>query len=74
MLSHNVPSLIRKQPRVIKYVGIIRRGSESETVTTIDSDACSQNGPLHVASDYSIHQNNFSWDRLADYIWIDQPV
>lgn len=33
-----------------------------------------QNGPLQVTSNYSIRSNNYSWDRLADYIWIDQPV
>jgi hypothetical protein len=33
-----------------------------------------KNGPIHVAGDYSIHPNNYSWDKLADYIWLDQPV
>lgn len=33
-----------------------------------------QNGPIHVANDYSIYANNFSWDKLADHVWIDQPV
>ena len=34
----------------------------------------SQNGPLHIASDYSMYSNNFSWNHVADYVWIDQPV
>lgn len=33
-----------------------------------------KNGPIHVAGDYSISANNYSWDKLADYIWLDQPV
>ncbi|KAI0681923.1 Alpha/Beta hydrolase protein [Cytidiella melzeri] len=33
-----------------------------------------KNGPLHVADDYSLFSNNNSWDKLTDYIWIDQPV
>ena len=33
-----------------------------------------QNGPLHVADNHSLYSNNFSWDKLADYVWIDQPV
>ena len=24
--------------------------------------------------DYSVTANNYSWDKLADYVWIDQPV
>lgn len=32
-----------------------------------------QNGPLHVTNDYSIVQNNYSWNRLTDAFWIDQP-
>ncbi|CDO69768.1 hypothetical protein BN946_scf184766.g13 [Trametes cinnabarina] len=34
----------------------------------------SENGPIHINSDFSASQNNFSWDRLADYVWVDQPV
>ncbi|KAJ7143727.1 Alpha/Beta hydrolase protein [Mycena epipterygia] len=33
-----------------------------------------ENGPLHVTGDYSIVQNNFSWNQLADTFWVDQPV
>ena len=33
-----------------------------------------QNGPLHIANDYSVYSNNYSWDKLADWIWVDQPV
>jgi carboxypeptidase D len=33
-----------------------------------------QNGPLLVNGDYSLRSNNHSWDKLADYFWIDQPV
>lgn len=33
-----------------------------------------ENGPLHVAADGSIIGNNFSWDKVVDYIWVDQPV
>ncbi|KAI0798571.1 Alpha/Beta hydrolase protein [Irpex lacteus] len=33
-----------------------------------------ENGPLHIAGDYSLHPNNQSWNKIADYIWIDQPV
>ncbi|EIW58500.1 alpha/beta-hydrolase [Trametes versicolor FP-101664 SS1] len=34
----------------------------------------SENGPIHINADFSAQQNNFSWDRLADYVWVDQPV
>ncbi|OSD08204.1 alpha/beta-hydrolase [Trametes coccinea BRFM310] len=34
----------------------------------------SENGPIHINSDFSASQNNFSWDRLVDYFWVDQPV
>ncbi|KAI0079340.1 alpha/beta-hydrolase [Panus rudis PR-1116 ss-1] len=33
-----------------------------------------ENGPIHVNGDYSVSGNNFSWNVLADYFWIDQPV
>lgn len=33
-----------------------------------------ENGPFRVQNDYSIVQNNYSWHKIADYIWIDQPV
>lgn len=37
-------------------------------------DAPSQNGPIHVLANGSWVLNNFSWNHLADIIWIDQPV
>ncbi|KAJ7186610.1 Alpha/Beta hydrolase protein, partial [Mycena filopes] len=33
-----------------------------------------ENGPLQVTGTYSIVPNNFSWNDLADTIWVDQPV
>ena len=33
-----------------------------------------QNGPIHVQPNGSWFHNNFSWNTLADTIWIDQPV
>ncbi len=33
-----------------------------------------QNGPIHVLSNGSWVLNPFSWNSLADTIWIDQPV
>ncbi|KAJ6629342.1 alpha/beta-hydrolase [Mycena sp. CBHHK59/15] len=33
-----------------------------------------ENGPLQVTADFSIVQNNLSWNKLADTFWIDQPV
>ncbi|KAJ6555139.1 alpha/beta-hydrolase [Mycena vulgaris] len=33
-----------------------------------------ENGPIQVTGDYSIVQNKFSWDQLADMFWVDQPV
>ena len=39
---------------------------------TLDSDCVlSQNGPIQIAGDYSVHKNNFSWDHLADWVWVD---
>ncbi|KAI0643827.1 alpha/beta-hydrolase [Trametes meyenii] len=33
-----------------------------------------ENGPIHVLSNGSWVKNPFSWNTLADTIWIDQPV
>ena len=27
-----------------------------------------------MADDFSLYRNWYSWDRLADYVWVDQPV
>jgi hypothetical protein len=33
-----------------------------------------ENGPLRITETGSVAANNVSWDKLVDYIWIDQPV
>ncbi|KAK7685691.1 hypothetical protein QCA50_011035 [Cerrena zonata] len=33
-----------------------------------------ENGLLQIQNDYTIAANNWSWNQLADYVWIDQPV
>ncbi|KZV83424.1 alpha/beta-hydrolase [Exidia glandulosa HHB12029] len=33
-----------------------------------------ENGPFHIDNDLGVYKNNFSWDGLADAIWVDQPV
>lgn len=33
-----------------------------------------QNGPIRIHPDYSVTSNDYSWNKLADYFWIDQPV
>jgi hypothetical protein len=33
-----------------------------------------QNGPIRIATDYSAYANQYSWNHLADYFWLDQPV
>ncbi|KAG6821213.1 hypothetical protein H0H93_004034 [Arthromyces matolae] len=33
-----------------------------------------ENGPIRIHPDYSITSNAYSWNKLADYFWIDQPV
>ncbi|KAF8202232.1 Alpha/Beta hydrolase protein [Pholiota molesta] len=33
-----------------------------------------ENGPIQLQSDYSAKPNPYSWNNLADYFWIDQPV
>jgi carboxypeptidase D len=33
-----------------------------------------QNGPIHTAFNGSMYANNYSWNKIADYFWIDQPV
>ncbi|KAJ3809239.1 alpha/beta-hydrolase [Lentinula lateritia] len=33
-----------------------------------------ENGPLQVTGNYSIVENEFSWNKLADAFWVDQPV
>ena len=35
---------------------------------------CLQNGPIRIHPDYSMTSNDYSWNKLADYFWIDQPV
>ena len=31
-------------------------------------------GPLLTAEDGSVVPNPYSWDKLVDYVWVDQPV
>ena len=31
-------------------------------------------GPILVNEDGGVRPNEFSWDKLVDYIWVDQPV
>ncbi|KAK7685714.1 hypothetical protein QCA50_011058 [Cerrena zonata] len=33
-----------------------------------------ENGFIRINGDYSASPNLFSWNRLADYFWLDQPV
>ncbi|TBU63430.1 alpha/beta-hydrolase [Dichomitus squalens] len=33
-----------------------------------------ENGPIHVLPNYTWTVNPYSWNKLADTIWIDQPV
>ncbi|KAF8917843.1 alpha/beta-hydrolase [Mucidula mucida] len=33
-----------------------------------------ENGPFRLGGDYGMTTNNFSWNRIADYVWVDQPV
>ncbi|KAG5715584.1 Vitellogenic carboxypeptidase [Termitomyces sp. T112] len=33
-----------------------------------------ENGPIRIHPDYSVTSNDYSWNKLADYFWIDQPV
>ncbi|KAF5315989.1 hypothetical protein D9758_018113 [Tetrapyrgos nigripes] len=33
-----------------------------------------ENGPIRIGPDYGATANEFSWNTIADYIWIDQPV
>jgi hypothetical protein len=33
-----------------------------------------ENGPLRITETGSVAANNVSWNKLVDYIWIDQPV
>ena len=33
-----------------------------------------QNGPIRLNADYTATENPYSWDKLADTFWIDQPV
>jgi len=66
-----------QRPRLLEYGWTDARGAYRERQILKNIRAyvlLVQNGPIHVTNDYSIVQNNFSWDGLADYIWIDQPV
>ncbi|TEB36635.1 alpha/beta-hydrolase [Coprinellus micaceus] len=31
-------------------------------------------GPISLSSDYRASRRQYSWDKVADYFWIDQPV
>ncbi|KIM53415.1 hypothetical protein SCLCIDRAFT_31895 [Scleroderma citrinum Foug A] len=33
-----------------------------------------ENGPIYIQNDYSASENQYSWTKVADYVWIDQPV
>ncbi|KAI0718832.1 alpha/beta-hydrolase [Fomitopsis betulina] len=33
-----------------------------------------ENGPVHIAPNFSAYENEYSFSALADYLWIDQPV
>ncbi|KAJ7464615.1 alpha/beta-hydrolase [Mycena latifolia] len=33
-----------------------------------------ENGPIRMATNGTVSANNYSWNTVADYIWIDQPV
>lgn len=33
-----------------------------------------QNGPIQITPQYAATANKYSWDKLADFIWVDQPV
>ncbi|KAI0764425.1 Alpha/Beta hydrolase protein [Irpex lacteus] len=33
-----------------------------------------RNGSLHITIHSSVVANNYTWDKIADYIWVDQPV
>jgi len=33
-----------------------------------------ENGPTRVLENGSLAQNNWSWNQLVDYIWVDQHV
>ncbi|TFK31891.1 alpha/beta-hydrolase [Crucibulum laeve] len=33
-----------------------------------------ENGPIRISSNLSVSGHNQSWDHIADYFWLDQPV
>jgi len=67
-----------QRPRLLEYGWTDARGVylERQILKNIRPDyvLLFQNGPIQVTSDYSIVSNEHSWDKLADYIWVDQPV
>lgn len=66
-----------QRPRLLQYGWTDARGAylERPILKNFGADVLLvQNGPFQVQNDYSIVHNEFSWDKLADYIWIDQPV
>ena len=40
----------------------------------LHTDDVPQNGPIRITTDGSWEANPFSWNTLADIVWIDQPV
>lgn len=61
-------------PGSSSLVGFFFEVNRFVIVPTTFVDASSQNGPIRLNADYSASPNNYSFDKLADTVWIDQPV
>jgi len=51
----------------------VRNSVDTFNIDGTHFDAWYQNGPLHITNTFSIVNNNFSWNTLADTFWVDQP-
>ncbi|KAJ7769346.1 alpha/beta-hydrolase [Mycena metata] len=65
-------------PNATLFFWAFEKANGTLTGSAADTDPwiiwLNENGPLRVTGTYSIVPNNFSWNTLADTIWVDQPV
>lgn len=65
------------QTRIVEYGRVGTRGiflMRNETTTALLTTATTQNGPMRIQDHLSMQPNNFTWVKLVDAIWVDNPV
>lgn len=54
--------------------GIVVRGIHLLRMPSCQGLTTDQNGPIQIQDVNTTLPNNFSWNRLSDFIWVDSPV